>query len=406
MERVATGRPVTDVVSAGAGDRRGYVLSLGGSFGSSGRIDIFDPDTGTFAATPFLPSVDGSREAFGLAFAPDYATSGSVYVSYRTPYRRHMVTRYTAVPGEDRLDPASARTILTIDHLSSTSGGPHYGADIAFGPDGCLYVTRGDSDGPITGVSVAQDVRDPGGSVLRIDPTRDDLPGDDGNNFGVPADNPDFGADAAPGLWAIGLRNPFKADWDAATGRYFIADVGEDRQEEVDLGAAGANYGWPAFEGPIASTGSFPPDRPAGTPTAPLYAYDHGDDPFEGFSVTGGLVHRGVLSDLFGQYVLGDFGGFGGPSTRTGDRIWSFDAVLGSDGGVTSYDLILAPGAALSRVPSFGSDGAGNLYVAAFADGDLFRVAAAQVAPVPLPAAAGFLIAALGGLAAAARRRG
>ena len=92
-----------------------------------------------------------------------------------------------------------------------------------------------------------------------------------------------------PGLWAIGLRNPFKAKWDDGTGRYFIADVGEDRQEVIDLGAAGANYGWSAFEGPIPGPSALPPGGGAGTLTDPLYAYDHGFDPFEGFSVTGGL---------------------------------------------------------------------------------------------------------------------
>ena len=414
LEKIRTGRPVTDIVSSGDGDRRGYVLSLGNGAEPSGRIDIYDPDRGAFAATPFLDAVPDSAQAFSLAFAPDHALSGAAYVSYRTPDRRHKVVRYTRLAGEDRLDPLSAEVIVTVDHSDGAARGTHYGADIAFGPDGMLYVTTGDSDRPVTGVSVSQDPRDPRGAVLRIDPSRDDLPADPGNNFGLPADNPDFGPDAAPGLWAVGLRNPFKADWDAATGRYLVADVGEDDWEEVVLGAAGANYGWSAFEGPAAGPGALPPGGAAGALAGPLYAYRHGGDPLEGYSITGGVVVRGGLAALEGQYVFGDFGGFGVP-VFTGGRVFSFaaDAAAGDlPGGVTAY-RILYPASALNptgdgldRVLSFGQDGAGNLYVADFADGDLFRVAAARMGVVPLPASAWLLALALGGLAGAARRRG
>ncbi len=361
------------------GGGKGYALSLVG-----GRIDIYDPATGAFETTPFLDGIGDAAQAFDIAFAPDYATSGDVYVSYRTTEKLHKVVRLKR-SSDGTLDPASATTIVSVAHDDNSSTGTHYGGAIDFGPDGMLYVTTGDSDGPFRNVlSVSQRVDDPRGAVLRIDP--------DG---GIPSDNPDFGADAVPGLWATGLRNPFKAAFDPETGRYFIADVGEDLVEEINLGVAGANYGWSAREGAMVAPGL----AGAGDLTDPFYAYDHGISPLEGYSVTGGFVYRGAIAELDGQYVFGDFGGFGTPAF-TGDRIWSF-AADGDGSDVMSWQLDFGSDPALDRIVSFGSDGSGGLVVGDFA-GSLYRV---TVAPIPLPAGALLLITAMAAFGAAARRR-
>lgn len=346
------------------------------------------------------------RTVWDIAFAPDHATSGKAYLSF-TVYTdgdggrdySHVVAEIRRDPDDPaRFDPASARRILTVAHPGAPMFGAHFGGAIDFGPDGMLYVTTGDSWLPREGLSVAQDPADPRGAVLRIDPSADDFPDNPLQNHAIPAGNPDFGPDAHPAVWAIGLRNPFKARWDAETGRYFIADVGEDDWEEINLGAAGANFGWSAWEGPDALVEGLL--SPAGTLTFPLYSYPHDlDDPFGGVSITGGEVYRGPIAELDGQYVFGDF-----TSTGAG-RLWSFDATSepGAIAGLTAWSLDVAGGTPLRSFIAFGGDAQGRFYVSDLNAG--LYVVTGAIAPIPLPGSLGLALGGLAALGLAARRR-
>src|SRR5262249_35077449 len=147
----------------------------------------------------------------------------------------------------------------------------HNGGPMAFGPDGELYIAVGENANSANAQSLATNL----GKVLRLNP--------DGS---VPADNPFVGTPGARGeIWALGVRNPFQIAFQPGTGRMFINDVGQSTFEEVDVGQAGANYGWPQVEGPN------PPGQ-AGV-TYPLYSYPHtGTQPFAGIAITGGAFYN------------------------------------------------------------------------------------------------------------------
>lgn len=356
---------------------------------STGRIDIYDKASSTVSATPLLsevPNVD-RMQVYGVAFHPDYGNSGKdgfgkYYVSYsenasRTTTGATILAEFTA--GSD-----TPREVLRASQgpTDPSAAGRHLGSDIGFGPDGYLYMTTGDAGGSPTGPNPAQDVTDLNGKILRIDPLQS---GPD--PYTVPADNPDFGVGARPELWAIGTRNPFRANFDPLTGLLYFGDVGEDGFEEINVGVAGANYGWNYKEGFATgpNTGIPPIDL-----TDPIYSYGHGNGPFEGISVTGGSVYRGALSDLFGQYFFGDFQD--AYSSDTVKSIWSFDV----DDGLPATDSLrrwtLNTGAdTLDGLVSFSTGQDGSLYLLDF-DGDVFQVVSAQI---PLPAPILFLSAAL-----------
>ena len=128
----------------------------------------------------------------------------------------------------------------------------------------------------------------------------DGFPGDPARNYAIPADNPFVGAAGADEIFALGLRNPWRPSFDRGLGDFYIADVGQSQWEEIDIGQNGANYGWPAFEGP----GVFPGGPvTGGTAVPPIYFYDHS----VGQSITGGYVYRGEAEALQGQYFFADF---------------------------------------------------------------------------------------------------
>jgi Ca2+-binding RTX toxin-like protein len=187
----------------------------------------------------------------------------------------------------------------------------------------------------------------------------DAFPGDPTRNYAVPADNPFVGTDGADEIFAFGLRNPWRPSFDRGLGDLYIADVGQDRWEEIDFGQKGANYGWNAFEGPVAFPGGDPVNN-AGPLAFPIYAYDH----TVGHSITGGYVYRGEGEALQGQYFFADFIQakvftlrFDGSSWVATDRT----AQITTDFG------------AINDPSSFGEDARGNLYLVDF-DGDVFKL--------------------------------
>jgi hypothetical protein len=314
-------------------------------------------------------STNGERGLLGLATAADFATSGTFYVYVTNPAGNIELRRYRTRAGDRNSgDPATKNIILTFPHPQFSN---HNGGWIGFGPDGLLYAASGDGGGSGDPDDNAQNVNVLLGKMLRIDVSRDDFPSDDTRDYGIPAGNPFAGGGGRPEIWAIGLRNPFRNSFDPATGNLLIGDVGQGSIEEVDLmrpGDGGANFGWPFREG----TRDFRGGGPASL-VPPVTEYAQGEGPREGRSVTGGYVYRGPVEQLRGLYIFGDF--------VTGN-IWSIpvsEFSIGTTVPSSRYTIRrddFAPDAGtIDNIPSFGLDGAGNLYIVDF-DGEIFRLEA------------------------------
>ena len=258
-------------------------------------------------STPFLDisnrvSCCGERGLLGLAFAPDYQSSGLFYVDYTDTNGDTRVAEYRrSARNANVADPASARIVL-----AQTQPQPnHNGGNIVFGPDQMLYIGLGDGgsgNDPHGPIGNGQNLDTLLGKILRINPAKS---GSDA--YTVPSDNPFVGqAGARPEVWAWGLRNPWRFSFDRKTGGLAIGDVGQDQIEEVDwspspLRGRGANFGWRPFEG---TRSNFPAETAVGA-VPPVIQYSHGAD---GCSVTGGFVIRDPrLSALDGRYLYGDF---------------------------------------------------------------------------------------------------
>lgn len=232
--------------------------------------------------TPFATlTVDWIEERglLGIAFDPNFTTNHYLYVYYTTttPAPHNRIVRLTA--NGDVAVPGSATPIFELSDLYPTVN-THNGGALNFGPDGKLYVAVGDNNYPRDN---AQLMTNHFGKMLRINP--------DGS---IPSDNPFYqtasGANRA--IWALGLRNPFTFSIQPSTGRMFINDVGNNTWEEINQGAAGANYGWPATEGATTDPRF----------TSPLYAYHHGSGNEQGCAITGGAFYNPATAQFPGEY--------------------------------------------------------------------------------------------------------
>jgi glucose/arabinose dehydrogenase len=225
---------------------------------------------GALLATPahrFTVDANGERGLIGVALHPDFAHNGQVYVHYTSPAGgAHGRISRLVMPGD--ASDGSEAVLVELPLLSSATN--HNGGALHFGPDGKLYVGIGENADP----AQAQDLSRPFGKLLRFN--------DDGS---VPGDNPFFATQGgiARAVWAYGLRNPFTFAFQPDTGRLHINDVGQSSWEEIDVGQRGANYGWPASEGP---------DGVTATVTAPLASYPHsGGGELVGFCIAGGAFY-------------------------------------------------------------------------------------------------------------------
>jgi glucose/arabinose dehydrogenase len=252
--------------------------------------------SGAFNPTPFgdfssrLISNPGNEEGLlGFAFSPRFQSDGRVFVYYSAGNpRRSVLSRFSANAGA--MDMGSERVILEIAEPYPN----HNGGQLAFGPDGMLYVAVGDGGSAGDPHGNGQNLGTLLGSILRIDVS--------GDGYTVPGDNPFVGRQGARGeIWAYGLRNPWRFGFDRQTGALWAGDVGQNRWEEVDRVTRGGNYGWNIMEG--FSCFSTANCNQSGL-IAPRAVYGHGD----GCSVTGGFVYRGPsMPELNGYYVYGDF---------------------------------------------------------------------------------------------------
>jgi glucose/arabinose dehydrogenase len=287
----------------------------------------------------------------GLAFAPDYATSGLFYVDYTANEGEGNVRieEFHRSPDNPNVaDPYSGRIVLTIVKPWEN----HNGGMLQFGPDGYLYISVGDGDSGVNNPpgAFAQALDDLLGNILRIDPRQDGV-----EPYTVPASNPFVGvAGARPEIWAYGLRNPWRFWVDEKTGDLFIGDVGEGAREEIDYepaGRGGFNFGWPCFEGTLA----FDATAVCPNSVAPVYEYQHAPNLC---SVIGGVVvHDPRLRALDGWFLFSDL---------CGGEIEGLRLV---NGFAETTDL----GLQVKAPDSFGEDALGRVYVVSYA-GPVYRL--------------------------------
>jgi glucose/arabinose dehydrogenase len=271
---------------AGDGSNRLFIIE------KPGRIQIIQD--GQVLEDPFLDIQDrvgdgGSEQGLlGLAFHPNYENNGVFFVNYTDDDGNTVVSRFTVSDDENRADPTSESRVLTFNQPYRNHNGGH----LLFGPQGYLWISTGDGGSAGDPQDNAQNLENLLGKLLRIDV--DQAP------YTIPEDNP-FGDE----IWAYGLRNPWRFRFDPATGDLYIADVGQDKWEEIDYLPAGApggtNFGWDYREGSHPYEGTPPPDAELTNPVAE-YNQDAGD-----CSVSGGAVYRGSMSAWQGVYLYGDY---------------------------------------------------------------------------------------------------
>ena len=289
---------------------------------------------------------DAEQGLLDIEFSPDGAL---LYVSYSVaPDGDTRVASYP-VSG-DAVDTAGRRELLAVEQPYPN----HNGGDIEIGPDGYLYVALGDGGSGGDPQGNGQDTQALLGKILRIDPA-----GAAGDDYAIPADNPFAdGAAGAPEVWLYGVRNPWRIAFDAETDDLWVADVGQDAFEEIDLlpaadgGGRGANLGWNEMEGAHPYEGGSNPDGGV----LPVFEYDREDG---GCSVTGGVVYRGAaIPALDGAYLFTDY---------CDGRLRAIRAEGGQTVDETTFD---AEGANLI---SFGTDSSGEVYVLSL-DGGIYRL--------------------------------
>jgi glucose/arabinose dehydrogenase len=319
---------------------------------------------------------DGEQGLLGLAFAPDYATSGRVFVTLTNLGGDIVVARFVRSASNLFVADPSTRFdlrwggpngIRAISHPFSNHNGGH----IEFGPDGYLYIGLGDGGAAGDPFNNAQDPQTLLGKILRIDVN---VPDSDEEGYVVPPDNPFASGGALPEIWAFGLRNPWKFTVDRSgsggggTGALLIADVGQGEREEVDYEPShrgGRNYGWSIREGQQ----PFLPERTAAFEPLqdPVIDYSHAD----GHAIIGGYVYRGshLAPGFQGRYFFADFV-FG--------RVWSLGLSIDGNGEATAADLIdhteeLGSDEVLGNISSFGVDAQGEVYILSF-NGKVFKI--------------------------------
>lgn len=352
----------------------------------TGIIRILNLNTDTLMQSAYLDlsglSTGNEQGLLGLAFDPNYATNGHIYVNVTTSadggdthVRRYTVAGDPAVSNVININ--SVKEIISFNQPQSN----HNGGWIGFGPnDGYLYIASGDGgggndddSGHTTGVGNGQDITNNLlGKMLRIDVNGDDFAADDSRNYAVPANNPFVNQSGDDEIWSYGLRNPYRSSFDRETGDLWIGDVGQGRREEIDFqsasSAGGENYGWRLREGTIQTPGVGGP-LPAGA-VDPIYDYTRGSGEFQGNVVIGGYVYRGPVAELQGHYIFSDAG--------TGN-IWKLDPdAIDPPASVTRINDSLLPDAGfVGGLSSFGEDTDGNLYLMELS-GEIYRVTTAS----------------------------
>lgn len=337
LTRIVSINAPTDIKNAGDGSGRLFVLE------QPGRIRIIKDNK--LLDAPFLDITDrvgssGSEQGLlGLAFHPKFSQNGYFYVNYTDQKGDTHISRFTT--SGDSADPASEKQLIFVDQPFPN----HNGGALAFGPDGFLYIGLGDGGSQGDPYGNGQSTNTLLGKILRIDVNN-------GDPYGIPADNPFANGGGSKEIWAYGLRNPWRISFDRSTNDLWIGDVGQSQWEEIDFVPAGTpgglNFGWNKMEGRHPYKNNNQPIL-----TMPIVEYPHGAE----CSVTGGYVYRGAaLPTWQGVYFYGDY---------CSGKIWGL-----INGPSKRPKLLFDIGL---RVSTFGVDEAGELYVADY-NGAIYRL--------------------------------
>jgi len=316
-----------------AGDRRIFVVEQRGA--------VWTLEDGRLQETPYLDlrdRVDDSgfeQGLLGLAFHPDFARNGLLFVNYTNSGGNTVVSRLTASAGAGQVDPATEEVILRIDQPFSN----HNGGDLEFGPDGYLYIAAGDGGAAADPFGNGQRLDTLLGKLLRIDV-------EVGDPYAIPGDNPFAAGGGLPEIWAYGLRNPWRFAFDPLTGDLYIGDVGQNAWEEVDFLPAGfnglRNFGWNVREGTHTFAGPATPDM-----IDPVAEYANGAGGT--CSVTGGVVLRGPsLPDWNGVYLFADY---------CSGQVWE---LVRDEAGIWTNRLLFNTDL---NITAFGTDAQGEVYL-------------------------------------------
>jgi glucose/arabinose dehydrogenase len=323
----------------------------------------------------------GEQGLLGFAFAPDYATSGRVFVNFVNLSGNTVIARFVRSAADPLRANEASRFDLRWPDGQRVIVQPfvnHNGGNLVFGPDGFLYIGMGDGGSGNDPFHNAQNPQTLLGKMLRIDVK---VPDTDLQGYKVPASNPFVGQSGVlQEIWSFGVRNPWRWSFDSiahgGTGALVIGDVGQDSWEEIDYepaGRGGRNYGWRNREGAHDNVTNFPPfSQPL---TEPIFEYSHA----VGKSITGGFVYRGVElgASYRGRYFFADF---------ISSRIWSLKLSISNGGEAAASDLVehtadLGVGASASP-SSFGEDASGELYVVSY-NGAVYRIRTTNAPTTP-----------------------
>ena len=352
LQSYATGfsSPVAIANSRVAGDGRLFIVQKGG------QIKIIRAD-GSVASTPYLDitsrvnSGANERGMLGLAFHPNYGTNGFFFVTYNNSAGALVVSRFTkSASNPDLADNTTERIIITVPHPTYDN---HNGGNIAFGPDGYLYIGTGDGGSGGDPFNSGQNKDSLLGKILRLDINS-------GNPYAIPAGNPFVGQAGLDEVWAWGLRNPWRFSFDRSTGDLFIADVGQGAWEEVNWqqanGTGGQNYGWRCYEGYAAYNTSG--CGASSSYTQPVTVYDHGNGRC---SLTGGYRYRGnAYPNMSGYYFFADY---------CNGQLFSI-----TPGGSPGTWVQEIQGQYSVNISTFGEDINGEIYVASLSNGVIYRL--------------------------------
>jgi glucose/arabinose dehydrogenase len=343
VEEVARGLDNPIYLTAPAGDPRLFIVE------QPGRIRIVD--NAKLLAKPFLDitgkvGYGGERGLLSVAFHPLYRSNGFLFVDYTDKKGDTRIERYTVSADRNVVDPASAKLILAIDQPYAN----HNGGLNLFGPDGMLYIGMGDGGSQGDPHGNGQNPNVLLGKLLRINVDR-------GDPYAVPSGNPFVAGGGRGEIWAVGLRNPWRFAFDKPSGLLYIADVGQDKYEEMNIAPAsraGVNYGWSTMDGPSCFKSALCSKTGLEQPVF-TYGHDHGT-----CSIIGGFVYRGrKIPEAVGQYFYSDY-------CNSWVRSFSYaDGKLGAshqwiDGG-------------LGSIVSFGEDAQGELYICS-SNGRVYRI--------------------------------
>jgi glucose/arabinose dehydrogenase len=337
------------VTSAGDDSGRLYVNE------QAGVVRVVDA-RGQLRDAPVLDLADrissgGERGLLGLAFHPDYTSNRRLFVNYTDRDGNTVISELRASADGTTSDPASEKVLLRVEQPYAN----HNGGQLAFGPDGDLYIGLGDGGSGGDPHGNGQNTNVLLGKILRLDV--DGTPAS-GKAYAIPADNPFVNGGGAPEVWAYGLRNPWRFSFDTLTGDLYIGDVGQGQWEEIDRLPAGspggANFGWNVTEGRHCYQDTSCDQRSF---LPPIAEYDHGGG---NCSVTGGAVYRGsAQTELTGIYVFGDY---------CSGRLFT----LNVDEGTITPKQVAQTDAAIT---SFGTSEDGEIYATDQSGGTLLHVA-------------------------------